>query len=216
MTRVRKGFAATILSAAALGAFVFGGNIVKDVQFARAQEQVQATREQLQTLQDFAGVYRAVGKAVEPSVVSIRVHKFVKGVKHAQMPFDDDMLKRFFPDNDGDGQPDVPDNLRNRLNGGDDTDMEQIGTGSGAIMQVDGSTAYIVTNNHVAGGADEMTVTLYDGRQITKAKTVGTDPKSDLAVVKIEADRLIPAKWGDSDQLAKGDIVMAFGSPFGY
>jgi serine protease Do len=73
-----------------------------------------------------------------------------------------------------------------------------------------------VTNNHVAGGADEMTITLYDGRQITKAKTVGTDPKSDLAVVKIEADRLIPAKWGDSDQLAKGDIIMAFGSPFGY
>ena len=61
-----------------------------------------------------------------------------------------------------------------------------------------------------------MTVTLADGREINKAKLVGADPKSDLAVVKIEADRLIPAKWGDSDDLQKGDWIMAFGSPFGY
>jgi serine protease Do len=61
-----------------------------------------------------------------------------------------------------------------------------------------------------------MTITLNDGRQITKAKVVSTDPKSDLAVVKMEADHLIAAKWGDSDQLEKGDIIMAFGSPFGY
>src|SRR5439155_17132042 len=78
------------------------------------------------------------------------------------------------------------------------------------------STGYILTNNHVAGGADEMTVTLSDGRTFKNAKVLGADPKSDLAVIKIDADHLIPAKWGDSAKLQKGDWVMAFGSPFGY
>src|SRR5205085_11965346 len=91
-----------------------------------------------------------------------------------------------------------------------------MGEGSGVIMEVEGGTGYILTNNHVAGGATELHVTLADGREITEAKLVGADPKSDLAVVKIEADRLIPAKWGDSATLEKGDWVLAFGSPFGY
>jgi serine protease Do len=81
---------------------------------------------------------------------------------------------------------------------------------------VDGKTGYILTNNHVAGGATEMTITLSDGRTYDKAKLVGADPKTDLAVVKIEADHLIPAHWGDSANLQKGDWVLAFGSPFGY
>jgi serine protease Do len=95
-------------------------------------------------------------------------------------------------------------------------DSEQVGTGSGVIMDTDGKTAYILTNNHVAGGAQEMTVTLSDGRAITKAKLVGADPKSDLAVVKIEVDHVIPAVWGNSDDLQKGDWILAFGSPFGW
>ncbi len=61
-----------------------------------------------------------------------------------------------------------------------------------------------------------MVVTLADGRRIENAKLVGADPKSDLAVVKINADRLIAAKWGDSSSLRKGDWILAFGSPFGY
>ena len=61
-----------------------------------------------------------------------------------------------------------------------------------------------------------MKITLADGRTIENGKLLGTDPKTDLAVVKIKADRLIPANWGDSDELEKGDWIMAFGSPFGY
>ncbi len=167
---------------------------MKDVKFAQAQAQVEPTRQQIANIQDMAAVYKAVGKAVEPSVVSLEVRKTAQQI-------DNPMLRRFFPDRNGDGQPDMP--------------VEQ-GTGSGVIMDTDGKTAYILTNNHVAGGASVMTVTLWDGREIEGAKVVGTDPKSDLAVVKIEADRLIPAKWGNSDALEKGDIVMAFGSPFGY
>jgi serine protease Do len=83
-------------------------------------------------------------------------------------------------------------------------------------METDGSTVYILTNNHVAGDAKEMTVTLSDGRVIKGGKTIGADAKADLAVVKIHADHVIPAKWGDSDLLDRGDWVLAFGSPFGY
>jgi serine protease Do len=90
------------------------------------------------------------------------------------------------------------------------------GTGSGVIMETVEGGAFVVTNNHVAGNATEMTITLADGRTIDNAKVVGTDPKTDLAVLKIEADRLIPAKWGNSDELQKGDWIMAFGSPMGY
>jgi serine protease Do len=208
MTLVRRGLTALLISAVSIGAWMLGSGLVQDVKFARARDQVQASREQLQKVEDFANVYKMVGKAVEPSVVSIEVHKTVKNANRRSMPFNDDLLRRFFPDRNNDGQPDIPDMIPE--------DGEQIGTGSGVIMQVDGSTGYIVTNNHVAGGAESMTITLNDGREITKAKVVGTDPKSDLAVVKVEADHLIPAKWGNSDELEKGDIIMAFGSPFGY
>lgn len=194
MKIVRKSLAGLGLGVALSAAYLVGGSLVKDVKFAQAQAQVEATRQQIANIQDMAAVYKAVGKAVEPSVVSLEVRKTAQQV-------DNPMLRRFFPDRNGDGQPDMP--------------VEQ-GTGSGVIMDTDGKTAYILTNNHVAGGASVMTVTLWDGREIEGAKVVGTDPKSDLAVVKIEADRLIPAKWGNSDALEKGDIVMAFGSPFGY
>jgi serine protease Do len=127
------------------------------------------------------------------------------------LPFDRDQLRRFFPDRDGDGQPDIPD-----FDGGSEEAPELHGTGSGVIMEAGNGTGWILTNNHVAGDATQMEVTLADGRKITKATLVGADKKTDLAVVKIEADRLIPAKWGDSDELQKGDWVMAFGSPFGY
>jgi serine protease Do len=188
----------------ALVASLFATGLVKDVQFARAEQKVENTREQLAQVEDLATVFRNVGKVVEPSVVNITVTKSARA--NARLPFDEDLLRRFFPDRDGDGEPDMPEEL----------DQPQQGTGSGVIMEVNGSTAYIVTNNHVAGGATEMKVTLADGREIKDAKVVGTDPKTDLAVVSIKSDRLIAAKWGNSDELQKGDWIMAFGSPFGY
>ncbi len=83
-------------------------------------------------------------------------------------------------------------------------------------MEVEEGVAYIVTNNHVAGGASEMDITLSDGREIRNGKLLGADAKTDLAVIRIEADKLIPAKWGNSDELDRGDWVLAFGSPFGF
>ncbi|HLT01411.1 MAG TPA: DegQ family serine endoprotease [Geminicoccaceae bacterium] len=86
------------------------------------------------------------------------------------------------------------------------------GAGTGFIFHEDG---YIATNNHVVAGADEVTVTLDDGREF-KAEVVGTDPDTDLAVLKISADEPLPyVEFGDSDQVRVGDPVVAIGNPFG-
>ncbi len=83
--------------------------------------------------------------------------------------------------------------------------------GSGVIVDKDG---YIITNNHVVAGAQQLTVSLSDGRKI-EADVVGMDPATDLAVIKIAGDGLSPAPWGDSEQLPVGAPVWAVGNPFG-
>src|SRR5437763_9917704 len=98
MTFLKKGFTALVIGAVSVAAWGLGSGFVQNVKFARAEEQVQASREQLQHVEDLAGVYKMVGKAVEPSVVNIEVHKTVKNAHKRSMPFDDDLLRRFFPD----------------------------------------------------------------------------------------------------------------------
>lgn len=88
----------------------------------------------------------------------------------------------------------------------------QQGSGSGVILTKDG---YIVTNNHVVGFADDILVTLDDGREL-KAKKVGTDPKTDLAVLKIEGSNLPYLGYGNSDDVKVGEWVLAVGNPFDY
>ncbi len=223
MKPLRSSLAALAISGAAIAAGFFGFNAVQNSQFALAEQRVDATREQISKVEDLATVFRQVGRVVEPSVVHIQVKKTVnvKGIRHGGMPFDfdEDMLKRMFPDRDGDGEPDLPKGFRFQApknDGDEDQGYTQMGTGSGVIMEAADGKGYVVTNNHVAGGASEMEITLADGRRIKEAKLLGADPKSDLALVEIQADRLIPAKWGDSSQLERGDWIMAFGSPFGY
>jgi Do/DeqQ family serine protease len=87
----------------------------------------------------------------------------------------------------------------------------QAGLGSGVIISADG---YILTNNHVIEGADAIEVQLNDSRS-TRAKVIGTDPDTDLAVLKIQLDRLPALTLGNSDQLQVGDQVLAIGNPFG-
>ena len=100
--------------------------------------------------------------------------------------------------------------------GGGDKDgpgpVVPFGTGSGVIVSADG---YILPNNHVVDGAESIPVRL-ENRRTRKAKIIGTDPKSDLAVIKIDADKLTFARLGDSDVLDVGDWVLAFGSPLGF
>jgi serine protease DegQ len=94
---------------------------------------------------------------------------------------------------------------------GDQGNEAQSGLGSGVIVSPSG---YILTNNHVVEGADEIEVLLNDGRH-TVAKVIGTDPDSDLAVLKVDLDKLPIMVLGNSDNLQVGDQVLAIGNPFG-
>jgi serine protease Do len=90
-------------------------------------------------------------------------------------------------------------------------EQHEFGEGSGVIISPDG---YVITNNHVVEGADELTVHLADKRRF-KAKVVGTDPRTDLALLKIDETGLPALPWGDSSKLKVGELVLAVGSPFG-
>lgn len=96
--------------------------------------------------------------------------------------------------------------------GNPDGNREQASMGSGFIVSEDG---YILTNNHVIDGADEILVRLNDRREL-EATLIGSDPSTDLAVLKVEADNLPTVKLGDSDALEVGEWVVAIGSPFGF
>ncbi|GGA25006.1 DegQ family serine endoprotease [Dyella nitratireducens] len=94
------------------------------------------------------------------------------------------------------------------------TPREQVEQSLGSGVIVDAAKGYILTNNHVVGGADDITVTLQDGRNF-KGTLVGTDPATDVAVVKINADKLQALPISDSSSLRVGDFVVAVGEPFG-
>jgi serine protease DegQ len=128
---------------------------------------------------------------VTPAVVNISTRTRVS-VRDAY--FDDPMMRRFF------GLPSTP---RQRV--------EQ-SLGSGVI--VDAAKGYVLTNNHVVGGADDISVTLQDGRTF-KGKLIGTDPDTDVAVVQIPAEHLQALPLADSAGLRVGDYVVAVGDPFG-
>ncbi|MET0936175.1 MAG: Do family serine endopeptidase [Luteibacter sp.] len=133
------------------------------------------------------GSLSAAAKKASPAVVSINTSKAARRNPRSNDPW----FKFFFGDQ---GE-----------------DQAQVGLGSGVIVSTDG---YILTNNHVVEGADEIEVTLNDGRHTT-GKVIGTDPDTDLAVLKIELDKLPVIVLGNSDSLQVGDQVLAIGNPFG-
>lgn len=165
----------------------------------------------VQGLPDFSPLVDAVG----PSVVNIRTMEKVtrQGVEFQGFPgMDPDMLeffRRF-----GLPVPSMPPQQRpgpQGNEGGDDGESQPSGVGSGFILSSDG---YIMTNAHVVEGASEVMVTLADKREF-KAKIVGADKRTDVAVVKIDAKGLPAVKIGDVNRLKVGEWVMAIGSPFG-
>ena len=142
--------------------------------------------------------YSDIVKRVAPSVVKITSEIKAKKVRMngggGNPMFDDPMFRQFF--------------------GGRGPEMQspaQTGLGSGVIISSDG---FIATNNHVVEGADQLTVTLDDGRELT-AKVVGRDPLTDIAVVKVEAKDLPAVTFADTDKIEVGDRVLAIGNPFG-
>ena len=130
-------------------------------------------------------------ETVSPAVVNIRVSQTVA----RRNPFGDDAFRRFF------GFPDAPGGQR-----------QIASAGSGVI--VDAERGYILTNHHVVSDADEIQISLIDGK-ILDAEVVGSDPATDIAVIKVEADGLTDMPIGDSDGARVGDFVIAIGNPFG-
>ncbi len=144
-----------------------------------------------------------LAQKVRPGVVNIQV---VKKVKNVEFGF------RHSPGNPFGDQNPFGDFFGPFSEGNPPKGFKQQGLGSGFVISKDG---YILTNNHVVEGADQIKVKLLDGKEYT-GKVVGLDPKTDLAVIKIDgASDLHPLPLGDSDSLKVGNWVMAVGSPFG-
>lgn len=189
----------TIAVAFALMGIIIGLGISLRFNFNTAAyaEEPKISRDAIELLSKTDGAMAEVAAAVKPAVVNISSTRTVK-TQGMVSPFQNDpMFKRFFGDQFGGfSQP---------------HEFKQASLGSGVIVDRDG---YILTNNHVVKDADEIKIKLSDKREF-KGKVVGTDPKTDLAVVKIEAHNLPVLKLGDSDRMKVGDTVLAVGTPFG-
>ena len=148
--------------------------------------------------------FAEVIESVSPAVVNISVMK----VETAPTSF-----QYRGPGNGQEFGPGTPFDFFERFFDGDPRQFQRRSEGQGSGFLIDAS-GYIVTNNHVAGGADEITVTLQDGRQFD-ATLVGNDERTDLALIKIDASGLPYVAFGDSDEARVGDWVVAIGNPFG-
>ena len=185
-----------------LNAFVLAGACVLTTSAALVP--LTPAMAQTRTLPDFTDLVEQVG----PSVVNIRTHEKMASKAPAGGAGEEEMLeffKRF-----GLPMPNTP-RQAPRQNRPQQEEQNPRGLGSGFILSADG---FIMTNAHVVEGADEVIVTLTDKREF-KAKIIGADKRSDVAVVKIEANSLPAVKIGDVNRLKVGEWVMAIGSPFG-
>jgi len=152
---------------------------------------------QTKELPDFTDLVEKQGAAV----VNISTTQIVRGNRGYPFPFDEndpsfELFRRFFPH----PQPGIP------------REQESKSLGSGFVITTDG---HILTNAHVVDGADEVVVKLTDKREF-KAKVLGTDKRTDIALIKIEATGLPAVKLGDPNRLKVGEWVIAIGSPFGF
>ncbi len=156
-----------------------------------------------------ANGFTEVAKSVTPAVVNITTVTAEKVSDGRTMP--DELRERMEEFFGGPNGPFGPRGFRGPQGPGEPRGHRGGGQGSGVIVSADG---YILTNNHVIDGAKEVTVTLPDKREY-KGTIVGADPKTDLAVVKIEGQNLPTVAWGDATKLQVGEYVLAVGNPFG-
>ena len=192
--RARLGAAAgALLLTGALAGWTAGGaglgNVTAAPDHPAAPPAAAATR----TIGAGGDSYAPLVEQTAPAVVTIRSERMVKTVSQA-LP-DDPLFRQFFGNR-------MPQQMPPQREGG---------LGSGVIVRPDG---YILTNHHVVEGAEHVTVEMTDGR-VYKAKVVGSDAPSDLAVVKIDGSNLQTLPLGDSDHVRTGDVVLALGNPLG-
>ena len=160
-------------------------------------EEAHISQESIDILSKANRAISEIATTVKPSVVNISSTKTVKTRGLSSPFFNDPFFRKFFGDEFG-----LPGRPR---------EYKQSGLGSGVIVRENG---YILTNNHVIKDADEIKVILSDTREFT-GKVVGTDQKTDLAVIKINAENLPAIRIGNSEELKVGETVLAIGNPFG-
>lgn len=148
-------------------------------------------KESTEILTKFGEAMSKVAERVKPAVVNISTSRTVKTQRHPF--FDDPLFRRFF------GDPQAPQKRK------------VTNLGSGVIATSDG---YILTNNHVIEGAEDIIVRLADGKEY-KGRSVGMDSRTDIAIIKINETNLPTVPWGDSDKLRVGEVVLAIGNPYG-
>ncbi|MEN9771549.1 MAG: hypothetical protein RJA58_192 [Pseudomonadota bacterium] len=190
-----------------VASFVYASALVLMTPFSALVAPAQA-QTNARGLPDFADLVEAAG----PAVVNIRTVEKVRVQQsqgNAPVPELDEndpfyeFFRRFFPPR--------PNGPRTPRGGGPGQDEVPRGVGSGFIISSDG---YILTNHHVVDGADDILVTLADKREF-KARLIGSDRRTDVALVKINANGLVALKFGDPNKLRVGEWVLAIGSPFG-
>ncbi len=186
---------------------------LQDSVYADQRLQSDEARAKLETAFDLSSSFRMVAETMRPSVVSVQTKTAAvggrgRGGMGGLPPEFRNQMPRGFEDFFGPGFE-----MPRRRGGGQmpEATPQRSGQGSGVVVRADG---YILTNNHVVDGADEVIVQLSDDREVT-AEVIGTDPETDLAVLKVDAGRLQPVALGSSEDIQVGDWVLAIGSPFG-
>ena len=187
----------------AVGALRFGAgagtsSLIPAESFAARAVDFNTNQDGIQTLQSLQNAFRAVAAKVLPSVVQVDV---VDVVKNSGADFPNPFEFFFGPRSQRQSQP---------------REFRQQGLGSGVVVRRNGDKVYVLTNDHVAGDAEQIDIKLQDGRSY-KAKLVGRDENKDLALVMFETRENVPvAEIGDSGSLVVGDWVLAVGSPLGF
>ena len=190
----RPGSRRTLLPVILAGLFLFGMATVEAVRAAELPKfKVDDSPLPASAQPNFT--FHPVVEKVAPSVVNIYSTKTVRQLPIWGPFMEDPFFRRFFG---------IPDDLPR--------ERRERSLGSGVIVSEDG---YILTANHVVEGADEIRVALPDGKTEYEARIVGTDPRTDVAVIKVEARDLPAITIADSDKLRVGDVVLAIGNPFG-
>ena len=179
------------LRTVAMSVLILAASLCPTVAIARNGDNIAAMRET-------SRAFSEVARKVVPAVVSIRVINTVQAAaRYHSSPQEEEFFERFFG---------------RKYQRRSQEPQTQEGQGSGFIIS---SNGYILTNNHVVGNADEITVILHDGRKFENVELIGTDPDTEIAVIKIDGDDLPVVELGNSDQLEIGEWVIAVGNPFG-